>query len=163
MCSVKCSVKCTFKFFPWPGHTLNIWKASLLYESLHVSSCCLMRIPPSFNTCVFLHFEHLNGFSPLWVLSFFYNWSDFQKFLSHFEHLKCSSLWVPSCFFKLPTCENVFLHFEHLNGFSSVWVSHWFDFQKFLSHLEHLKGFSPLSNNSYGLNKSYRGKIAQKY
>ena len=43
------------------------------------------------------NFEHLKGFSFMWVLSKFYKWSDFKRLLSHFEHLKSfSPVWVLS-------------------------------------------------------------------
>ena len=55
-----------------------------------------------------------------------FKWSDFEKLLSHFEHLKgFSPVWVLSCFFKLPACENIFIHlneYTDLNGFSPIWV-----------------------------------------
>ena len=69
------------------------------------------------------NFEHLKGFSLMWVLSKFYKWSDFKKLLSHFEHLKScfSPVWVLSCSFKELDLKNPF-HFcapEWL--LSSVW------------------------------------------
>ena len=69
------------------------------------------------------NFEHLKGFSLMWVLSKFYKWSDFKRLLSHFEHLKScfSPVWVLSCSFKELDLKNPF-HFcapEWL--LSSVW------------------------------------------
>ena len=71
-----------------------------------------------------IHNVHFNGFSTvLQGLLLFFKWSDFKKLLSHFEHLKgFSPVWVLSSFFKLPACENAFIHLEDLNGFSPVWV-----------------------------------------
>ena len=69
--------------------------------------------------------------------------------MSHFEHLKgFFPSWVLSFFFKLSACENVFIHLEDWNSFSSEsvlsLVNKWPDFEKLLSHFEHLKGFSPV-------------------
>ena len=73
-----------------------------------------MNIEQSVVPNISIHNVHLNGFL---------NWSDSENLLSHFEHLKgFSPVWVLSCFFKLPACENVFIHLEDLNGFSPVWV-----------------------------------------
>ena len=50
-----------------------------------------------------------------------FKWSDFEKLLSHFEHLKgFSPVWVLSCFFKLPAYENIFIHLDYWNIVSSV-------------------------------------------
>lgn len=67
------------------------------------------------------HESHLNGFSPLWILS----WS-----------------------VRLHICANRLTHIEHLNGFSPVCVRLWitsFDLSRnFLSHRSHANGFSPV-------------------
>ena len=49
-----------------------------------------------------LHFEQLNGFSLMWILS---------------------------CLFKLPTCLNILSHLEQLNGFSSVCILFWVKYE----------------------------------
>ena len=50
------------------------------------------------------HLEHLNAFSPVWVLSW--------------------KLWVLSCFLKSSDPENPLPHFLHLNCFTPVWSPH---------------------------------------
>ena len=92
---------------------------------------------------------HLNGFSPVWVLSYSFQWPVIKKLLSHFEHLKgFTPVWVLSYSFKEHDLEKLLLHFVCLNGISPVWVLScsfkWPAIEKLLLHFEHLKGFSPV-------------------
>ena len=93
-------------------HTLSILKASLLCVSSQVQL---------FIEKLLSHFEHLKGFSPVWVLSCSFKELDLENHLSHFVHLNgFSPVWVFSC----PAIEKFLSHFEHLKGFSPVWVLH---------------------------------------
>ena len=94
-----------------------------------------------------IYFGHLKSFSPVWVLSCFYNWSDFKKLLSHFGHLKgFPPVWVLSCSFKELDLE-IHLKLWALEWLLSRAVSHvplsgqllfkLSDFEKLLSHFEH--------------------------
>ena len=72
-----------------------------------------------------------------------------RNFLLHFEQLNgFSSVWILSCIFKAPSRLNVFSHLEQLNGFSLVWTRSWpfkwCNLLNFLSHSEQLYGFSPV-------------------
>ena len=54
-------------------------------------------------------FIDLNSFKAAWFCSCFLKWSNFEKLLSHFEHLKgFSPVWVLSCFFKLRYLKYIF-------------------------------------------------------
>ena len=95
------------------------------------------------------HFVHVNGFSPVWVLSCTFKLHTCEKLLSHFVHLNgFSPVWVLSCFFKLLEFEKLMSHFEHWNwnGFSLVWVLSCLfkalETEKLLTHFPHLNYFS---------------------
>ena len=131
-------------------HTFCTWMASLLCGSSHVSSSgqllrsscrtlsiyerllsfvgplMLLQVASYWEALVVLsHFEHLKGFSPVWVLSYSFKEHDLEKLLLHFVCLNgISPVCVLSCSFKWPAIEKLLSHFEHLKGFSPVWVLH---------------------------------------
>ena len=86
-----------------------------------------MSLQPQPDCLNFLtHFEQLNGFSSVWILSCLFKWLAWLNFLSHIEQLNgFSSVWILSWVFKALDVVNVLSHFEQLYGFSSVWILLW--------------------------------------
>ena len=90
---------------------------------------------------------HLNGFSPAWILRWYFKSLDHEKLLPHFMHLNCFSLlsflswivmwknsWDFNGFFLHGSSYGTFLyfdpekllpHFVQLNGSSPVWFPSW--------------------------------------
>ena len=67
------------------------------------------------------HSVHLNGFSPVWVLSCSFKWSVIEKIFSYIDHLKgFSPMWVLSCSFKELDLGKHLSQFVHWYGFSTV-------------------------------------------
>ena len=63
------------------------------------------------------------GFSPLWVLPWFFSCELVTNALSHLEQTNgFSPVWVLSCVLKAPIWLNALSQLEQANGFSPVWV-----------------------------------------
>ena len=71
----------------------------------------------------------------------------------HFEQLNgFSSVWILSCFSRLPESLNALLHFEQWNGFSSEWIlSCFFKWEVCLNFLSHINKTLILSICSHTL------------
>ena len=69
----------------------------------------------------FLHLAHLNGFSPVWILSCFSKVHTAQRVLSHFNIVSGDLLNAKELIKK-----KLFLHLGHWNGFSPVWILSYF-------------------------------------
>ena len=83
-------------------HNFNSWKVFHRYEFFHVSSNAVIVVWLNF----FAHFEQLNGFLPVSILSLVY------ELCSHWEQLYgFLSVWNLSWVFKIPDELNFFSHF----------------------------------------------------
>ena len=74
----------------------------------------------------FWHVEHLNGFSPEWILQWRVKLLEHANVLLQTSQLKgISSEWVLICLVRWRERANDFWHAIHLNGFSLQWVLKW--------------------------------------
>ena len=119
-------------------HTLCTWMASLMCVFIYV------QVTWCWEALVYTtqHFMHLNGFSPLWLLSWIMMWKSSWDFNGFFLH---GSSYGTFLYFDP---EKLLPHFVQLNGFSPMWVMScyfkWLAIKKLLSHFDHLKGFNPV-------------------
>jgi hypothetical protein len=98
----------------------------------------------------FEHSEHLNDFSPVWVLMWIRKLFDFLNDWEHKEHLNSfSPVWILRWDCKVLECANDLKHSEHLNVFTPMWVFMWVckstDFINDWEHKEHMQSFLPVS------------------
>ena len=87
--------------------------------------------------------SHLNGFSPVWALWWFFKWLDCLNDPQRLQLQVC----VLSCICNSLTCVNGFPQILQLNGFSPMWVlrwlSKWPDYLDDVPHCFQQNGFSP--------------------
>ena len=120
-------------------NTLCNWMAYLQCDSLHDSSPDVEKLLSylvHFNGCflhgssdhlfksldhekLLPHFMHLNGFSPLWFLSWIMMWKSSWDFNGFFPS------WILGWYSKYFDPEKPLPHFVQLNGFSPVWFPLW--------------------------------------
>ena len=111
-----------------------------------------------FDSSYIFKWVHLNGFSLVGVLLWFFQWFDLEKLLSHLVHFNdFSPLWV-LCWILKTDVEKLLSHLVHLNAFSPVWFLSGFFLSNLIlrsSHIVHLCEFSPVFSGNQMWNSSY--------
>ena len=82
---------------------------------------CVFKLPLCDNCAP--EVSHLNGFSLVWIWTWFFKLPLFENCAPQESHLYgLCTVWIQTWFFKLPLCENCASQVSHLHGFSPVWM-----------------------------------------